>query len=467
MTRVPGLAVWSCAVSLAAGSACAVKQPPAAPESLKAALPPSTVVPPAWKGAPAVAGDVATDWLQSFSDPQLVTIVGEGLANNLNLKAAAYRVAVADGIVVQARSLLYPQLFVVGGVGAVGRDDTKDRSGIAGQLSWELDLWGRVRAQTAAAAASRAATDADLAYARQSLAATVATLWYHTIATERLRQTAENASGVYGELLRLVQVRNNIGLVSQEDVALAGADLNRARQRERAFATSEQQLSRGLEIVIGRYPSNELALAPDLPATPAPVPDGLPSDLLTRRPDLIAAERRMAAAFHGIQAAEALRWPQIALTASGGRSTSELLRLAGVPAGFWTVGAQMLAPLFTGHAIQAEIGVANAEQQAALMLYGQTALRAFSEVESTLGSEQLLADQQRYLEAVLAQDTEALRLGRLRYDAGATDLLHVLQLQARQLDTQFDLIGIRNDRLANRVALHLALGGGFVPTASP
>jgi outer membrane protein TolC len=143
------------------------------------------------------------------------------------------------------------------------------------------------------------------------------------------------------------------------------------------------------------------------------------------------------------------------------------LRLANVGAGFWTVAVNALAPIFTGGALEAEVEIATADQQAALALYGQTALRAFSEVESSLASEQLLADQQRYLEAVLSQDSEALRLGRLRYDVGATDLLQVLQLQARQLNTQFELIGVRNDRLANRVALHLALGGGFSPQPVP
>jgi outer membrane protein TolC len=197
---------------------------------------------------------------------------------------------------------------------------------------------------------------------------------------------------------------------------------------------------------------------------PAPVPDGLPSELLERRPDLVAAERRVASAFHMIQAAEAARLPRITLTAFGGRSTSELLRLAGVGAGFWRLGFDVLAPLFTGGALKAQVSIANADQKTALALYGQAALRAFSEVESTLANEQLLADQQRFLESVLAQDTEALRLDRLRFDAGATDLLHVLQLQARQLNTQFELIDIRNDRLSNRVALHLALGGGFLPT---
>jgi NodT family efflux transporter outer membrane factor (OMF) lipoprotein len=456
-----------CCGAVVCASGCAVKQPPPVGDTLKSVLPSTTMVPAAWKAPGSMAGSVATDWVSTFADPQLEALVDEALLNNLDLMAAASRVDVAAALVTQARSLLYPQLVIAGAAGAVGRDTTRDRSGIGGEVAWELDLWGRVRAQGASADADRQATEADLVYARQSVAATVATVWYETIATERLRQTAEDATMVYDELLGLVKMRNAVGQIGQQDVALAGADLDRARQRERAYATSQQQIVRGLEVIVGRYPGAELALAEDLPPVPAPVPDGLPSELLERRPDLVAAERRVAAAFHYIQAAEAARLPRIALTGFGGRSTSELLRLANVGAGFWTLAMNAVAPIFTGGALEAEVALATADQRTALALYGQTALRAFSEVESSLASEQLLADQQRYLEAVLAQDSEALRLGRLRYDVGATDFLQVLQLQARQLNTQFELIGIRNDRLANRVALHLALGGGFSGAAIP
>jgi outer membrane protein, multidrug efflux system len=466
MRRSLSIIVLLC-TGLAGGGACAVKNPPAAADSLKSVLPPTTPIPADWKSAGGTQGPVIVDWVQTFSDAQLEALVAESLQNNLDLKAAAARVDVAAALVVQARALLYPQLALIGGIGLVGRDDVNDRSGIAADVSWELDLWGRVRAQAASAQAARQATDADLLYARQSVAALVARLWYQTVATERLRQTAETATGVYEGLLGLVRTRNKIGQIGAQDVALAEADLNRSRQRERSFAQSEQQVARGLEVVVGRYPGAELSLAPDIPPLPAPVPEGLPAELLTRRPDLVAAERRVASAFHGIQVAEAARLPRIALTAAGGRSTSDLLRLAGVGAGFWRVGLDVLAPIFTGGALQAQVQRASAEQQAALALYGQTALRAFNEVETSLTNETLLGDQQRYLEGVLVADTEALRLGRLRYDAGATDFLHVLQLQARQLSTQFDLIAIRNERIANRVALHLALGGGFQIPPTP
>jgi NodT family efflux transporter outer membrane factor (OMF) lipoprotein len=446
---------------------CAVKEPPPPSTALDGVLPATTDVPAAWTAPGGIAGPVVTDWVHTFADPQLAALVDEGLRNNLDLQAAAARVDVAAALVVQARALLYPHISLAGGIGIVERDERRNRSGLTAEIGWELDLWARVRARGASAEAAREATDADLVYARQSLEALVATLWYQTIATERLRQTALEATTVYEDLLRLVRTRHRVGKVGQQDIALAGADLDRARQREREFATSLQQSERGVEVVIGRYPAAELLLAADLPPVPPPVPEGLPSELLERRPDLVAAERRVAAAFHDIQAAKAARLPRIALTAAGGRSSSELLALADVGGTFWTVAANILAPIFDGGALKAQVEKATAEQQAALALFGQTALRAFGEVETTLASELLLADQQRHFEAVLAQDSEALRLGRRRYEVGATDLLDVLNLQARQLDTRFDLIGIRNDRLANRIALHLALGGGFATASTP
>jgi NodT family efflux transporter outer membrane factor (OMF) lipoprotein len=452
----------SLCLSMALG-ACAVKQPPPPDASLGSILPPTTVVPAAWRASGGLPAVVNTDWVRTFSDPQLDALVDEALQNNLDLRAAGARVELAYALVTQARSLLFPQLTIYASTGVVGRDTTHERNGLAGEISWELDLWGRVRAQTASAAAASDAAEADLLYARQSLAAIVATLWYQTIAADRLRRTAEEASMVYDEQLRLVGTKRRIGHGTDQEIALTSADLNRARHRERLYATSLQQTVRGLEVVVGRYPAAELAIAADLPAVPPPIPAGLPSELLARRPDLVAAERRVAAAFHSIQVAETARLPRIVLTAAGGRSTSDLLRLAGVGAGFWKAGIDLMAPIFTGGNIDAEIRAATAEQEAALALFGQTALRAFSEVESALAGEGLLDDQQRYLEAVLKQDTEALRLGRVRYRVGSTDLLDVLQLQSRQLNTQFELIGVRNDRLANRVALHLALGGGFTP----
>jgi multidrug efflux system outer membrane protein len=444
---------------------CAVKQPPQPADALAGVLPGATVVPPEWSATAGVDGAVIAEWLRTFQDAQLDALVDEALQHNLDLVVAASRVDGAAALATAARALLYPQLIGTALAGVFARDGTHDGDALFLGVSWELDLWGRVRAAGASAEAMRAATAADALSARQSLAALVATLWYQTIATERLRQTAITAAAVHEDLLRLVRTRNDIGQVGAQDVALAGADLDRARERERAFASSLQETARSLEVLLGRYPAAEVKLAPDLPPVPPPVPDGLPSELLERRPDLVAAERRVASAFYMVQSAKAARLPRITLTGSGGRSSNDLIRLIGASTGFWRAGIELLAPLFLGGALQAQVRFATAEQEASLALFGQAALRAFSEVESSLANEPVLAEQQRHLEAVLAQDTEALRLGRLRYEGGATDLMHVLDMQSRVLNSQFALVGIRNDRLANRIALHLALGGGFAPPA--
>ena len=455
--------------SVALGGAlagCSVKQPPSPADALAGVLPGTTVVPPEWSATMGLDGAVVTDWLSTFQDAQLEALVDEALKNNLDLVAAAARVDGAAALAKAARALLYPHLTATSLAGVSARDgETRDLTGTVLDVAWELDVWGRVRAAGASADARRAASAADSLSARQSLAALVATLWYQTIATERLRATAITAATLHEDLLRLVRTRNDVGQVGAQDVALAGADLDRARERERAFAASLQEITRSLEVLLGRYPGAELRLAPDVPPLPAPIPDGLPSELLERRPDLVAAERRVASAFHAVQSAKAARLPRFTLTASGGRSSSELIRLIGAGAGFWSAGIQMFAPLFLGGALQAQVQFATADQEAALALFGQAALRAFSEVESSLGNEPLLAGQQTYLEAVLAQDSEALRLGRLRYEGGATDLLHVLEMHKRVLTSQFALVAIRNDRLANRIALHLALGGGFAAPA--
>ena len=252
-----------------------------------------------------------------------------------------------------------------------------------------------------------------------------------------------------------------------QDVALAGADLDRARQRERAFATSGQQSVRGLEVVVGRYPSAELALAPDLPRVPAPVPEGLPSELLERRPDLVAAERRVASAFHLIQAAEAARLPRIALTAFGGRSTSELLRLAGVGAGFWRLGVDLLAPIFTGGALEAQVHSRRPTSRppwpcmARPRCARSARLKARSRTSSSWPTSSVSSSRcwrriPRHCDSTACASTSARRI-----------CCTCSSFRRGSSTRSSSLIGVRNDRLANRVALHLALGGGFTPVPTP
>ena len=214
-------------------------------------------------------------------------------------------------------------------------------------------------------------------------------------------------------------------------------------------------------MLLGRYPGAELEVKQEFSNVPPPVPAGLPSELLERRPDLVAAEKRVASAFQRTVEAEAAKLPSIKLTAGGGQATNDLINLLGVERNFFNVGANFVAPIYTGGALEAQVDIATSDQETALAAYGQTALIAFSEVETALSNEQLIAEREKYLKDVVNQYTKALKVSKKQYEVGRTDLLSVLIVQARLIGAESALISIRDDRLANRVNLHLALGGSF------
>jgi outer membrane protein TolC len=239
-----------------------------------------------------------------------------------------------------------------------------------------------------------------------------------------------------------------------QDVHLARADLASAEEAVRQAEAADKQARRSLEVLLGRYPGAEIEARADLPPLPPPVPVGLPSGLLERRPDLIAAEDTVAAAFYLTDQAEAAKLPSFALTAGVGASSS-------VSDLIFDLGAGMVAPLFRGGALEAQVDSADAQQRAAIAAYGQAVLKAFEEVEAGLTNGKLYDEREEYLQAVLAENTAAWELAKTQYDVGKVDLLSVLQMQARVVGARIALVNIRNDQLINRVNLHLALGGSF------
>jgi outer membrane protein TolC len=217
---------------------------------------------------------------------------------------------------------------------------------------------------------------------------------------------------------------------------------------------------RALETLLGRYPSNELSTGATLPEMPGEVPAGIPSEVLERRPDVAAAERRVRGAFQNVQAKELAKLPRIALT-SGIGVNSGLTDLTSRGGGFFNVGANFFAPVFDGGAREAEVRIATAEQEHALAAYGQTALKAFLDVENALGGEATLAEREALIAAAVRDAEEALRLRTLEADAGKADTLSVLQLQRQVFAGRSALVALRTARRSLRVDLHMALGGDF------
>ena len=249
--------------------------------------------------APAPA-TVSDNWLAGFRDDQLTAAVAEAIAHNADLRVGAARVEQAQLHARLAGAKLYPSVDLLArGGGKLSGDGSGLQGGVL-TANWELDLWGRVRYGRAASAAQAASAEADFEYARQSIAALVAKSWFLATEAGLQVQAARETIRASEELVRLADDRTRIGVGNQEDVFVARAGVGGYRDVLRQLELGREQAIRALEILLGRYPSAAAAPTPQLPGFPGEVPTGLPSELLERRPDVIAAERRVAAAFNRI-----------------------------------------------------------------------------------------------------------------------------------------------------------------------
>ena len=450
---------------------CALQTPPTQTEVVAQALPEGTQIPPAWTSENKT-GTVTDDWLKSFNDPTLNAIVAEALENNLDLRQAADRVAIARQSVVVVGAQLLPQ--VGGQLGAkrthdFGNEDdvnhTFDHTVVSLGIAWELDVWGRLRAQRAAAAAGFEATALDFTYARQSLAATVALSWYFTTEARQLLALAERAVEVYGKLLDLAKIRQVAGRTSELDVVDARARLETAQSELEAARNTYGKARRALEVLLGRYPAAEIEAASVYPPLPPAVGAGAPASLLERRPDLVASERLVLAAFRQEESARLALLPDFSISLVGERLGDHLIRQLQLSPWLASAAIGMAIPIYEGGALRAQVKIATAQQAQAVASYGRVVLNAFREVEDVLASEQILAKRLGSEQRALVNRNAAVQLAIVQYQAGRRDLLWVEQLQTEQLAIESNVIQLRNAQIANRIQLHLALGGSF--EASP
>ena len=447
------------------GAACAVKDPPDL-QTIKqeSAMP---AIPVGWTTIGPDPGLVVAGWIAAFGDAQLSAAVAEGVANNPDLRAGAARVEQAMLSAKLAGAKLWPSVDLLArGGGKLSGDNSGLQGGVL-SVNWELDLWGRVRAGRAAMAADAASASLEYEYARQSLAGAVARLWF--LATEAdlqaitARQTIRDAE----ELVRLAVTRSEVGVGNDEDVYVARATAGAYRDALRQIEGARTEAVRALELVIGRYPAANIAVAADFPGQPPTVPVGLPSDLLERRPDVVAAERRIAAAFHRIQEAKAARLPAIGLTTGVSSISSELFVLKDRDNPVWNAGANLLMPIFRGGALKTQVEIRTVEQKQALAAYASVGLRAFGEVENALTAEIVAREREQILAQTMADNQRAFEIVRTQFEVGKTDLRFVSQRQLALNATRASIIRMQAEQRVQRVNLHLALGGGFEQPPQP
>jgi outer membrane protein, multidrug efflux system len=418
-------------------------------------------VPTAWEAGRAEAGEVEKGWLERFNDAQLQALVAEALTYNSDVLVASARVEQAAAYVKVAGGELYP---AVNAIARGGDDSSSGTSGLEGVLvsaSWEIDVWGRVRYGVRGARDQYAATQADYQFARQSLAALVAKSWFLATEATLQRSLAQEMVASAGRLQNLAQQRLRVGIGSEYDVALARVNVETYRDSLLQIELSLQTSLRALEILLGRYPAAGITAASQLPALGQPVPSGLPSELLERRPDVLAAERRIGAAFNRTQQARAARLPRISLSGSGSDLSSDLFELRDRDNPVWRVSGEVFAPLFSGGALRAQVEVRTAEQRQAMAAYASTALSAFNDVENALSSELSMQSRELVLQAAVTSAEQALQFAETRYRVGAGDLRSVQQEQLADHSARMNLLRVQSERRIQRVNLHLALGGDF------
>lgn len=459
MTPVRHIRPWVAVLIVLAMAGCALAPPPAADELQKQALP-NAAVPASWK-AGAASTPVSGGWLAAFNDPSLSALASEALTYNADLQVAAARVEQAAGYLKQAGAPLLPSVTAIGLAGGKSGGNGGGLEGIFLNASLELDVWGRLRYGESAANHQAAAVAADYAYARQSLAAMVAKAWFIAIEAGLQQSIAADMLRSSESLLKLAGERLRIGIGNEQAVADARASAASQRDLLRQAELSRDQALRALEVLLGRYPAAEIRVARTLPPMPGPVPAGMPSELLERRPDVIAAERRVASAFDRVGEARAARLPRISLTAGGSDVSSDLFVLKNTNNPVWSFGANLIAPLYQGGALLAQVEIRSAEQKQAVAEYARTGQRAFNEAEGAISTEKALRDRSALLDAAVRDNERAVELAQIQYRIGTIDLRAVEQRQLGLYAARTSRLRVQSEQLAQRVNLHLALGGTF------
>jgi NodT family efflux transporter outer membrane factor (OMF) lipoprotein len=472
---VPG-AVSVLGVFTALAAAGCAKAPPTTTPDL------GVVVPQTWTAADSPAGQIQAEWWTDFGDPSLDGVVRLALEQNRDLQAAAARLeqAAADSRIAGAD--LQPsvqasftqsrrkQNFI--GFPIPGSEDRvlstiSVNMGVSLETSWEVDLWGRLRAGARASLADLQATAADYRGAQLSLSGQVAKAWLAAVEARQQVALAETTVNSFRASSVQVRARFEQGLRPSLDLRLSLANLANAQallqQRRQQLDATRRQLN----VLISRYAGEAVEIPAVLPDVPAPIPAGLPADLVGRRPDLVSAERRLASATERLTVARRDLYPRLSLTASGGTASGALRDLVDPGLSVWSLASSLLQPVLQGGRLRAGVDRAEARIEESLASYTSTALQAYAEVESALAADEFLAERSGYLGVAAEQSRAAEQLANDRYRAGLEDFVTVLESQRQALQAEGELIAARRLHLDNRVDLYLALGGGFHQLEAP
>ena len=410
-------------------------------------------------------------WWEIFGDPQLNALEEQVSEANQNVKVAEARFRQARALIGFYRAGLFPT--VSAGVGATSLRDSTNRAYppsskaatqdflLTGDVSYELDLWGRIRRSVTAAREEAQATAADLETARLSLQAELAFNYFELRSSDAQQRLLNDTVKAYEEALKLTTNRFEGGAAAKSDVAQARTQLETTLVQATDIAVQRAQFEHAIAVLIGKPPADFNLPAAPLNLQPPDVPAGLPSELLERRPDIAAAERRVAEANEQIGIAKAAFFPTVTLNALLGFESSSMRNMMGWQSFLWAVGSSLAQTIFDGGRRRATSEAALANYDATVASYRQTTLDAFQQVEDNLAVLRILEQEAEQQQRAVVSARESLQLFSNRYKGGVDTYLQVITAQTVALANERNQVDILRRRMDASVLLVKALGGGW------
>ena len=424
-----------------------------------------------WKTAEPKDAERRGDWWSVYGDPVLDGLEQQIDISNQTLKAAEAAYSQARAVVAEGEAGFFPTLSVTGsgtrsgqGTGSLPSSASAGSAsslGLSAGASWDIDLWGKIRRTVESDVASAQASAADLANARLSAQGELATLYFELRTSDQQQRLLDAAVEAFTKSLDITRNQYSAGVAAQSDVLIAETQVEQTRAQAIAVGVQRAQFEHAIAALIGKAPA-ELAIASAAMATAVPVPPAeLPSALLERRPDIAAAERLMAAANAQIGIAIAAYYPDLTLSASYGFASSSAAKLLRASNSLWSVGSQLIQPVFTGGLTAAQVAAAKASYAQSVANYRQTVITGFQQVEDELAALRILAQQQVVEDNTVRLAREAEQLTLNQYQQGTVAYTAVVTAQTTRLTNEETALSILQSRLLASVALIQALGGGW------
>ncbi len=406
---------------------------------------------------------LTSTWWTLFNDPTLTKLAEDTLAANLDIRAAMARVEQARQTRLSVRGGFVPAVDL----SASARRSRSSAGTVSTQyslpidLSYELDIWGRLRRQYEAAQHSEAASAADLEFVRQSAVAEVAQAYFTIRLADQQVKLYEEALELYRKQLDLTDTKYKAGLSLPTDLLQARTQVNSATNQLIEVRRSRAKQEHSLAILLGRSPSEFDFPGAKMTATIPTIPAGLPVNLLTRRPDVAEVEHRLAAANAQIGIAKADFFPSFNLSGSVGFQSTNINNLVDWEKRVWSIGPSLGLPIFQGGRLTAALALSKARYEESVANYRLTVLNAFADVEDQLSDLHLLAEKVKSLDETLTSAREYSRLTEIQYKQGLTTYLQVIDANQTLLNNELSAAQAQSQRLSASVLLIKALGGGW------